>query len=336
MKPPRVFFIQLLWTTSLVDLTPQISSAEPPELELKWGTAASNDEHHLYLHWQGISGKHYQIQRALGEDYPGVEGAFLWENVGSIIAAVGAPMTRQLVTIFPDSSNPNPLNPGPGVPALFVMVQNLSGGGVLVSWQGAAQVVSGQVQPWGSPLILAPASGWDVFAVTGPLVQPEPGVDLQTTLNGAQTAQWTAIQAVLPDIFAGTASTVTGTLDLPGDAGPPFPSGVAVPSRFWRLVETWPDSDGDGLYDWEELNGTPLIASWRSNPNLADSDGDGLADFDENRFSLNAQVAESITATSLQTLTYDDEGRLISLSGAGLSAAYAHDPEGNLETISRP
>ena len=36
------------------------------------------------------------------------------------------------------------------------------------------------------------------------------------------------------------------------------------------------DSDGDGLYDWQE-------SLWGTNPNLADSDGDGLDDRDEVR-----------------------------------------------------
>lgn len=103
----------------------------------------------------------------------------------------------------------------------------------------------------------------------------------------------------------------------------PQPAAVVAAIPGSSRTET-PDSDGDGLKDWEE-------ALWKTDPNKSDTDGDGTPDGEEiakNRNPLKAAPNDELTAKDIKPLTpYKD------IASANPSEAFAQNFLTNFITL---
>jgi hypothetical protein len=105
-----------------------------------------------------------------------------------------------------------------------------------------------------------------------------PGIDF-TPVNGTVTVPSGANTAtfdipLLQDLHADDGVTILLALSAPscGEVSPTLGTATLV------ILDDDPDTDNDGLSDYDETNAT---YGYATNPNLADSDDDGLNDYDE-------------------------------------------------------
>ncbi len=78
-----------------------------------------------------------------------------------------------------------------------------------------------------------------------------------------------------------------------------IPTGPPGPKKYYRIEIACPDSDGDGLYDYEEFDAG-------TNPFQADSDGDGFSDFVEVRGGSKAMDPRDFPFDSAHPPAYAD------------------------------
>jgi Bacterial TSP3 repeat len=178
----------------------------------------------------------------------------------------------------------NPSPPTLTLPQFSFVVNRLSGGASsLVSWRDTGGQYSAQVAL--SFVISGLPPVWDAtITPTAPDTPYRLSFFVNTvTYQAGQTPPVTdplppAQQVRLNKLTAAYAFLQANPQGTPGAAGGPTTT-LAGADRYYRVRVAYTDSDGDGLYDHQELN--PTDPAHCSNPFLADSDGDGYSDADE-------------------------------------------------------
>ncbi len=135
-----------------------------------------------------------------------------------------------------------------------------------------------------------------LYSLLAGLVTAQPAPDfnasLRTSPTGALSLRWSS-QAGLKYHIESSPDLVTWTAQLGSFVGDgnelsPIvrPAGAIDPARqFWRVIGGDPDTDSDGLADWEE-------ALYGTSPTVADSDGDGRSDGWEVNYGRDPRVAD--------------------------------------------
>ena len=128
----------------------------------------------------------------------------------------------------------------------------------------------------------APAQVRCIVQLTG-AGAPPPFVMAETVVRASQTGQWIAAQGTNTLSWSGSlaGAQIYFAVDQIYALGATAPAG-SFPSYYLDTVEMELDTDGDGLWDIEEVPGNT-----NTNPLLADSDGDGIPDQWERTHGLN-------------------------------------------------
>lgn len=279
-------------------------TAAPPTFpaKIELGEIGTPEEGKAYLRWFSEAGKMYQLQQLLVEDvptdidFPIPKELVPWTNVGTPWYGTGSDVRMHVYDIpdTPAATSGAPIA-GPVLQFVILQLQPLSDGtGTVVSWGGFRRVYPRTGDPGFARVGTIPTPNLDLLIMPSPdALTPETGVDLThpplSEWTQAALDQWSEIATVMPDILAGNGADGAGGFEGGGEAAPPPPAGQNI-ARLWRVQEMWPDTDGDGLYDWEELGG---IALWYSNPFSIDSDGDGWTDGIEQQYSSSANDSSS-------------------------------------------
>ncbi len=295
-----------------------------PKIYFDWGESGTAEEEKLFLSWQTTPGKAYQVRLLHGEDVPMLpwpmpSSVIPWQDLGPPLYGAGSIYRLHVYTQLPPGTQPPP---GPQLPTmLMVHYQPLSNGSqVVFSWYGdggaCRKVVSGVLAPNASHGVMYGAASYDVFAIGLSLPLEGDVASLETPLSPADAAVWAELLPLVPLILNDESPGLAH--DMGGQSAPPGESGQA---RMWRVEERWPDTDGDGIYDWMELASEAQLAA--SNPFNVDTDGDGISDGDEKLFGLNATINDMDTTAA--QLEYNAVNRLEQRVESGVTQAVGYD-----------
>lgn len=243
----------------------------------------------------------YQLQRLLAEEVPTdipwpISSANVpWVDAGMPWYGTGTDVRMHIYNLPDTPAATNPPAEGDLPEHLLLLLQPLAdGSGTVVSWSGYRRIFPQTGHPGFAQTGTFPTETLDLLILWNPQsLHPPELTDLTDPplVEWPQEAldQWTEISAAMPDIPSGDGSDGSGGFEAGGESAPPPVAGENH-ARLWRVREIWPDSDGDGLYDWEELGG---IALWWSNPFSADTDGDGWTDGIEQAYAASATDGNS-------------------------------------------
>lgn len=120
------------------------------------------------------------------------------------------------------------------------------------------------------------------------------GVSGTLVFDGSQLSRAFTVP-VFDDIRAESGSTIVLSLSEPVDCE----IDLSKPGATILIVDNDPDSDGDGLSDQEETEGT---YGWITDPHMVDTDGDGLSDYVE-EMGTNGFVTDPTSFTELSALS---------------------------------
>ncbi len=210
------------------------------------------------LHSTTEPGVHYTLQ-STGT----LSGSTTWSSATTPLQGLGSDVSIILV---------DPSSPSAPSAATFYYLEPLGAHGSAVSWSSGGNVYR-QVIP--EVVTGLAASGHlttanqEMFWKKGSELQADPGT-LNSTLPQAESDKLDEFRSSLPTMLAQPPNApVTVKLDAPLESPP-------GERQFWRLTLSTPDTDGDGISDYDEFTGGLF-----TNPFSEDTDGDNLSDSDE-------------------------------------------------------
>lgn len=224
---------------------------------------------------------------------------------GGTVYSIGQEVVVPMRQFTPPATPPPPGGP-PATPATFVSLylqpSSGPGGGTLVSWPSLAtrealtvRIAGGTAAAWDSVPILARRFGdFSYFIWRSPTPAPPPAEN--SALGSADAAMLAHFEANLATLNSEVAANAAAAQNTPPPASPAPGS-----RRWWRVVSTPTDSDGDGTCDALEFemmadpaHGSHALASVFNDDENHDDipDGDQL-DYDGDGLPDNADTGQS-------------------------------------------